>query len=213
MRAFVAAALSLAVVAGAGCPLGPGAGEPGAGEGEGEGDPGTPDGTPDHRRACTNSFGDAVTAEYGRVDGFLAAVVPTTTSGCRADPNHLHLQIDVGGSIVDVAVNLDVSVAERDVPPVQAWDEGWHPGVTFDYVRDLATHAADLSTASPGAVQTQVLEALSDANHVSLYARGYDVDGLHDVHRNGAQRDGAIVAKPTEGTARYLIFRFSDQQF
>ena len=75
-----------------GCPVG-GLGGEGEGEGEGEGDvgegegdPGVPDGAP-NRRSCTNSFQNAVSFDYGRLDGFLAAVVQTSANGCRADAN------------------------------------------------------------------------------------------------------------------------------
>ena len=222
MRARVVALSFVVAVAvvDAGCQVvivhkGEGEGEAGEGaEGEGEGSAGTPDGAPQYR-ACTGTFGDEVgTDEYGRLDGFLRAVVVTGTGfNCRGDDDHLHLQVEAEGRVVDVAVNLDVGVAEVDHAPVEAWSEGFHTGVTFDYVRDLDTHAAAFDDASAATVESRVTAALSSANHVTIYARGYANDGVHDVHRNGSLRDGAIVAKPTEGSAHYVLFRFSDQAF
>ena len=98
------------------------------------------DGTP-VRQPCTSQFGHALTSVYGRLDGFLVAIVqPGSGNACNADTSHVHLQVKMNGAIYDVAVNVgstgttdDVHTTTRDIPLPQ-WSEGWHPGVLEDYV-------------------------------------------------------------------------------
>src|SRR5882757_3056191 len=58
------------------------------------------------RLPCTSTFGNAMTATFGRLDGFLVAIVPPGSSNCQGDASHIHLQLQVNGAIYDVAVNV-----------------------------------------------------------------------------------------------------------
>src|SRR3954468_20291603 len=74
------------------------------------------DGTP-MRRACTSTFGTALSPVYGRMDGYLVAIVPPapSTAPCNADLGHLHLQVLINGAVYDVAVNVGTNDATNDV--------------------------------------------------------------------------------------------------
>ena len=119
------------------------------------GDPG--DGTP-MRRACTSTFGTALSNVYGRMDGYLVAIVPpaSSTAPCNADPTHLHLQVLIGGAVYDVAVNVGTNDATNDVHSTTldhalvgpAWSEGWHTTVTVDYPT-LGVHADAMPLRAP----------------------------------------------------------------
>src|SRR5262245_49460666 len=56
------------------------------------------DGTP-MRRPCTGNFGSALSTSFGRLDGFLVAIVPPGNGGCNADTDHVHLQILVNSAV------------------------------------------------------------------------------------------------------------------
>jgi len=168
------------------------------------------DGAP-MRRACTDTFGSALSAEYGRMDGFLVAVVKPGTGGCRADSDHLHLQILVAGAVYDVAVNVgsDVLSTTRDETIDTApWSEGWHPFDGIDYTA-FGVHSADVTTAAN--VQT-IDDDFATTNHISIYATGYDNTGAHLVHRDNGQ-DGAIVTHVLSAVPHVRVFRFTDQSF
>lgn len=185
------------------------------------------DGTP-MRRPCTETFGNALPqTTFGRMDGFLVAVVAPgpTTAPCRADTTHVHLQVLVSGAVYDVAVNVgtndvttnDVHSAALDralIGPV--WSEGWHTGITVDYPT-LGVHA----NAIPLHTQTENVDALmtdlATANHVSIYATSYNTDdGAHLVHRhtnnlNGT--DGLVMTHPLSPTPHARLFSFTSQTF
>jgi hypothetical protein len=171
------------------------------------------DGTPT-RVQCTNNYGSALTAAYGRLDGFLVSIVPSGTHRCNGDDKHLHLQIQMNGGIYDVAANLDTLYATRtSAMPAGPWMEGWHPGVTLDYASTLGLHAADFTTTTPDALTAMVQDALKTANHLSVFATGYGPDGVHNVHRTGRGNDGAIVIHPLAAESLIFAFRFVDDRF
>lgn len=182
------------------------------------------DGAP-MRRPCTDTFGAALTATYGRMDGFLVAIVPPgpTTAPCRADTTHVHLQVLISGAVYDVAVNVGTNnVATNDVHSSTiehaligpAWSEGWHTNVSVDYAA-LGVHA----NAMPLRTQTENVDALmtdlATANHVSIYATGYSTDdGAHLVHRsNVGATDGLVVTHPLSPISHARLFSFSTQTF
>lgn len=184
------------------------------------------DGTP-MRQPCTETFGSGLSTAYGRLDGFLVAIVAPgpSTAPCRADSDHLHLQVLMSGAVYDVAVNVGTDDATNDVHTTTldhaligpAWSEGWHTGVTVDYVA-LGVHAGAL----PLRTQTQSVAALmtdlATANHVSVYATGYSPvpSGAHLVHRytSGANgTDGLVVTQPLSPVAHARLFSFTTQAF
>jgi len=182
---------------------------------------GTGDGTPT-RLPCVSSFGSAMTAVYGRLDGILVAIVdPNTTSACRGDDNHIHLQIRVNGNIEDIAVN---NASTSGSPNVDfrtvnaalrggAWSEGWHPGQTLDYANNLGVSSTSFTERTPAQIVSLVDAALANANHVSIFTTGFDATGGHLIHRNPTNHDGAIVINPLSANPQYLLFHFVTQSF
>jgi hypothetical protein len=175
----------------------------------GTGDPG--DGTPT-RMQCTGNFGNALSAQFGRMDGLLVSVIPPGgPSSCNGDARHVHLQVLIQGSVYDVAVNTDTLEATRDMPlPNGAWSEGWHPGLTNDYTQ-YGLHSTDFTTPSNAAQSIE--NFVATANHVSIFATGYGPTGAHDVHRHPSTGDGMIVIDPLASTAHVMMFCFNTDTF
>ncbi len=176
------------------------------------------DGTPT-RVPCTNQFGNAMTMEFGRLDGFLVAIVPPGNGGCNADTSHVHLQIKMKGSIYDVAVNVgsngveDVHSTTREIASSGLpWTEGWHAGFSEDYV-SLGVHSSDLRLESVAQLTAELMTDLVSVNHISVLAIGYGPSGAHLVHRNGSGRDGLVITKPLSNPAHVRLFSFSAQSF
>jgi lamin tail-like protein len=179
------------------------------------------DGTPT-RQPCTSSFGAAMTAAFGRLDGFLVAVVnPNTTTSCRGDDNHLHLQVRVNGGIEDIAVNIASTSGNPDLDFLAfnaalrggAWSEGWHPGQTLDFATNLGVHSGSFVEKTPTQLTSLLDSDLASVNHVSIFTTGFDATGGHLVHREGSNHDGAIVINPLSANAQYLLLHFSTQSF
>jgi hypothetical protein len=175
------------------------------------------DGTP-VRQACTNQLGTALTSVYGRLDGYLVAIVQPGGGGCNADSDHVHLQIKMNGAIYDVAVNVgstggtdDVHTTTRD-KPLPAWSEGWHPGAIEDYV-SLGLHSADLTLEPRSQIAAELTADLANVNHISIFGTGYGPDGAHLIHRNGSGHDGLVVTNPLSTPAHLRMFSFTDQAF
>ena len=181
-----------------------------------------PDGTPT-RMPCTNQLGTGLTAAFGRLDGFLVAIIPPGTSPCNADKDHIHLQIRANNAVYDVAITVasmngtveDVASTTTDLW-IPGWQEGWHTGATngvlLDYVsRGIRSPAFTVS--SRAQLTSALMTELASANHITVFATGYGPDGAHLVHRNGSGRDGAIVTQPLSAPGKARVFRFAAQVF
>jgi hypothetical protein len=178
------------------------------------------------RLPCTGSFGTALSAAYGRLDGYLVAIVPPGPSNpCHADSTHLHLQVQVSGAVYDVAVNVGTNDASNDVHTTtldraligSAWSEGWHTDASVDYVT-LGVHAAAIPLRTQAETVAAMMTDLATANHVSIYATGYSPvsSGAHLVHRSTSNRvgeDGLLVTHPLSPVAHARVFSFSTQTF
>ncbi len=182
------------------------------------------DGTPT-RQPCTSAFGSGLTASpaFGRLDGYLVAIVAPGASGCNADSSHVHLQVRMKNAIYDVAIDVtngmtgvdDVHTTTRDraMPTTTLpWTEGWHTGIHVDYVA-LGVHSTDLALATKSEMTTTLMSDLASANHISIYATTYGADGVHLVHRNSGGRDGLIVTEPLSVPAHLRLLSFTDQAF
>lgn len=175
--------------------------------------PSAADGTATHV-ACTSSFGSALTVDHGRLDGYLVSIVPANTHQCNGDSSHLHLQVKANGAVYDVAVNLDALEAELDAPlPGTPWTEGWHASAPLDYAKDLNLHASVFAASSATAQRTHLEALLANVNHIVIYATAYDPTGAHLVHREGSDRDGAIILDPLASTPHVVAFRFAQDTF
>ena len=105
----------------------------------------------------------------------------------------------------------DVRTATRDFTFLP-WAEGWHTGVSEDYVA-RAVHSTDLVAQSRTQIASTLTTELATVNHISIFAVGYGPDGAHLVHRNGSGRDGFVVTEPLSRPAHARMFAFSDQTF
>jgi hypothetical protein len=169
------------------------------------------DGTP-VRQACTDTYGDAMTTDFGRIDGTIVAIVPSTAKTCRGSATHVSLQIQVDGAIYNAALNIDgLETSLTHAAVGDPFQEGWHPGGSFDYVTDLGVHADAFATTDEAALE----QMLAQANHVSVWETGYANFGGHLVHRTrgAAGTDGALVLSPLSSSPTYVVFRFADQTF
>jgi len=172
------------------------------------------------RRSCVSTFGDALYAQptFGRLDGYLIAIVPPQSSSrpCNADLTHVHLQILMQDQVYDIAVNVgtDVHSTTIDHAPFSAWADGWHTGsdVYVEYT-GLGLHANTIPLTTPTELTAAITADLANTNRISIYATTYGSDGAHLVHRNGGGSDGLIVTKPLAGTAHMRAFSFDGQSF
>jgi hypothetical protein len=170
------------------------------------------------RRTCTNTFGNALSTSFGRLDGTLVAVVPPGTHGCNSDRSHLHLQVAANGGVYDVAIALvselsgppEVSVLQTHAP---LGNEGFHRGVRFSYTQDLGAHDTDFTGTPESTLETEVTAALAQTGRISVYGSGYGPTGMHKIHRDHGDDDGALVIDPESDSPTFFAFHFATQSF
>jgi hypothetical protein len=175
---------------------------------------------------CADTFGAALTADFGRVDGTLLAVVEPGNSRC-ADPNsdHVVVQVLMEGEAYRMVVNVqsdseppEIRIRTIDAPlPAPAFDEGWHTDLALDYPTDFGVHSTDDEWAALPLAEASatVADALTIGAPISVYATssgGDYADSTHLIHRQGDLDDGALVIDPT-GSPRWMLFSFADQVF
>ncbi len=181
-----------------------------------------PDGAPT-RMQCTNNYGMSIVPGFGRLDGYLVAVLPPGHQGCNTDDKHIHLQVMAQGAVYDVAVDVgqqsspDVEYLTLDAPLLSgSWSEGWHTGVSLDYPRNLNVHSTAFMMPDWNTLIQTVENELANVNHISVFGVGYQPPstGCHDIHWNSTPgADGAIVTEPLSTPSHYLLFHFSNQTF
>jgi hypothetical protein len=176
---------------------------------------------------CADTFGDALTDAFGRVDGTVVAIVEPGNTRCVApNSDHVIVQVELNGAVYRMVVNVQSDQGDPEIYilrlagiplPAPAFSEGWHTGLTFDYRADL-----DIGFDDPfapfdldGAVE-RVADSIEIGDPISVYASssGGDFAGsAHLIHRNGGGEDGAIVVRPESESPTWLLFRFADQTF
>jgi hypothetical protein len=181
------------------------------------------DGTP-MQGPCTATFGNGMSATYGRIDGYVWSVVPAGTTSCGTnDSNHIRVEVQMKGAYYTFAVPdaSDVTMLEKDMTTKEfptAWSEGWNTGASFafDYPT-IGIHSTDTGwSASNAAIRNTLTDELSKANHISIYNTGYSSSGGHLIHRStsGATGlDGAIVLNPLSATPHIIFFKFATETF
>ena len=185
---------------------------------EGGVDSGTGDGTPT-RNACTSTFGSALKGSFGRLDGYVVSVVvPSSSSKCNADSSHIHIQVEMNNAVYDVAVNVDGGyVYEANIPlPGAAWSEGWYQD-GLDYEGTLGVSSSEFTAISQSALTTKLESELATANHITVFGTTYTGSdagsGMHDIHYESTNKDGAVFLDPLSADAHALLFRFSGDSF
>lgn len=174
---------------------------------------------------CAQTFGGALTAGFGRLDGTLRAIVRPGVEGCGpVNGSHLVLQLDVQGAPYRVVINVasdrgDDRRVRLDTRthalPAPAFSEGWHLGVTLDYVTEFALHSTDFTPYERDALVAEVLRGARVGAPVAVYSTngGSYRDSTHLVHRNGGNHDGAVVFDPQGASPTWLLFHFVEQTF
>ncbi|MBU0551763.1 hypothetical protein KKF91_07615 [Myxococcota bacterium] len=167
---------------------------------------------------CTTSTGSLFSKANGRADGILHALIETTDRQCDGvNDDHVVLQISILNQIQRLVISVhDIDILSKNAPLIgPAFSEGWHTGMDLDYVRDLNVHSADFKPATMAEVTHFICAFLEVGAPVSVfaYSDGQRPDSAHQVHRNNAYPDGAVVARPESSAPVYLLFRYTDQSF
>lgn len=168
-----------------------------------------------------SSFGDDLTAGFGRIDGVLTAIqMPNDQTCSMPNRDHLILQVLMNGAVYRLVVNTDVKVLELEhALPAPPFAEGWHTGIALDYAKDLGVQSTAFT--DPGdmtaTVQKTIGAGLTVGDNVSVYATSGAgrPESAHLVHRNAspANTDGAIVVHPDGAKPKFVLFAFDDQTF
>jgi len=175
---------------------------------------------------CASTFGNGLTAAFGRIDGVVYAVQKPSDTGCvMPNSDHLIVQVLMKGAVYRMVVNIESDRPGQDpkvrygaVPhalPAPAFSDGWHPGLALDYATTLDAHNAAFTPYALADLVTKVAADLVIGAPVSVYATSGSgrPESAHLVHRNKNQQDGAIVVNPTSATPKFLLFHFDQQVF
>ena len=175
---------------------------------------------------CAATFGSALTAGFGRIDGTVYAVQkPSDTSCVMPNGDHVVLQVLMNGAVYRLVANVqsdragtDPKIAISILPhalPAPAFAEGWHLGAGLDYVTSLGAHAVGSFTPYVLAdAVTKIASEVKVGDLVSVYGTSGSgrPESAHLIHRNKTNEDGAIVVSPTTAP-RFLLFHFAEQSF
>ncbi len=178
----------------------------------------------DKSARCAATFGSALTAGFGRLDGTVLAIVQPKDKQCALPNNdHVIVQLKLQGAVYRVVVNVQsdrpgadnrVSYLEKATKlPAPAWAEGWHTGVTLDYVKDLGVKASDFTPFTLLELSAKIADAIPLDAKVSVYSDTSGGSSTHLVHRNNGTKDGAIVLDPEGPSPKAMLFRFATQDF
>jgi hypothetical protein len=181
----------------------------------------------DKAAGCASEFGQALTNAFGRVDGIVVAVVPPAHPTC-AQPNsdHVVVQVKLSGAVYRMVVNVastrgtDLRVRflrdSQVAMPAPEWAEGWHPGLTLDYAKDLGLHTDRFAPLEMAPLSAEIAAAINIGDKVGVYVTssgGSFASSAHKVHRNGQGNDGAIFVRPGQPDQAALFFHFQEQTF
>lgn len=175
---------------------------------------------------CASTFGNTLTAAFGRVDGTVVAVVePGNTRCAMPNSDHVVVQVELGGAVYRMVVNVLSTGADHDIRvrtvtaplPAPAFAPGWRPGLSLDYPRDLNVHSgAGWDALSLTDATAWISDPIEVGAPIAVYASssgGAFSASTHLIHRNGSNHDGALVMDPTGAAPRWLLFSFADQTF
>lgn len=232
-----AAAIAALVVACSSSESGASGGVPGGGDedaaavdGRGGTDDGAADATADAFKPtgqCAATFGDKLTAGFGRADGIVYAVQkPSDTMCVLPNSDHVIVQMLIESAVYRMVVNVQSDRSGVDPKirvgtmahalPAPAFAEGWHLGAPLDYVTTLGAHSTDPSFAPLTLTEAtaKIAAEVKVGDPIALYAESGAgrPESTHLVHRNKANQDGAIVVNPTT-VPKFLLFHFENQTF
>lgn len=178
----------------------------------------------DKAARCAATFGSALTAGFGRLDGTVLAIVQPKDKQCALPNNdHVIVQLKLLGAVYRVVVNVQSDRAGADIRvsylekamklPAPAWAEGWHTGVTLDYVKDLGVKASEFTPFTLLELSGKIADVIPLDAKVSVYSDTSGGSSTHLVHRNDGTKDGAIVLDPEGPSPKAMLFRFATQDF
>jgi hypothetical protein len=175
---------------------------------------------------CADTFGNALTAGFGRLDGVVYAIQKPSDTQC-AIPNkdHVVVQVLMNGAVYRMVVNVQSDRPGADprvrwatiahALPEPAFAEGWHAGVALDYVATLGASDALMQPLAMADLVAKIAGEVKVGDAVSVYATSGAgrPESTHLVHRNKTNEDGAIVLSPNTATPTILLFAFDGQSF
>jgi hypothetical protein len=175
---------------------------------------------------CADTFGSALTAGFGRIDGTIYAVQkPSDTTCTLPNATHVILQVLMNSAVYRLVVNVQSDRAGADPKiriatldhalPAPPFAEGWHLPAPLDYVTSLGAHAdGSFASLTLDEATTRIASELKVGDPVSVYGTSGDgrPESAHLIHRNATDQDGAIVVNPTTAP-KFLLFHFDDQTF
>lgn len=176
----------------------------------------------DKAAACTDTFGDQLTNAFGRLDGTVLAVLKPTDQQCpMPNSDHVIIEVVMNGAAYRMVVNVLSTQGNPDVDylaidhalPGPTWSEGWHPGLTLDYVADFGVKSTDFTPYPMTQLSDMVVDEIPLNEKISVYASSSGGASAHKVHRNDGKIDGAIILHPGDKNSRALLFHFQDQTF
>ncbi len=202
---------------------------------EPETDAGSPDVATDAKDSgitgkCADTFGDKLTEGFGRIDGLVWAVQKPSDTQCVFPNNdHVIIQVLMGGAVYRMVANVQSDRTLDDggpAPPVRyaaithalpppAWADGWHTDVALDYPTTLGVHNDAFTPNTLDELVTKIATEVKPGDPISVYAQSGNgrPESAHLIHRNGKQKDGAIVVAPTSASPKILLFHFAEQVF
>ena len=199
-----------------------GGGSGGAGGATTDGGGGT-GGMVDKASGCVGTFGTALTDAFGRIDGTVLAVVKPSDTQCpMVNDDHVVLEITMEGAVYRAVINVQSTIGDPDVRflaldhalPGLGWQEGWHTGLTLDYIGDFGVHAGPPFEAIPLAeLSDRIADEITIGEQVSVFCQSSGGPSSHEIHRNDGVVDGAIVLHPSDPSPKALLFHFGDQTF
>lgn len=175
---------------------------------------------------CADTFGQALTAGFGRADGIVYAVQkPSDTACVLPNSDHVIVQVLIDSAVYRMVVNVQSDRAGSDPKirvatlahalPAPAFAEGWHLGAPLDYVTTLGARSDGSFTAlTLEEATTRIAGEVKVGDLVSVYGESGQgrPDSTHLVHRNKTNQDGAIVVSPTS-SPKFILFHFDNQTF
>ncbi len=175
---------------------------------------------------CAATFGDKLTAGFGRIDGVLYAVQkPSDTQCVMTNDDHVIVQVLMNGAVYRLVVNVlgtgadtKIRIAEMShALPAPAFAEGWHVDAPLDYLTSLGAHTdASFTAATLDEGVTRVAAFLNAriGEPISIYGTSGDgrPESAHLIHRNLTNKDGAIVVSPN-AKPTFMLFHFATQTF
>jgi hypothetical protein len=172
---------------------------------------------------CADTFGNSLTAGFGRIDGVVYAVQKPSDKQCTMpNDDHVIVQVLMNGAVYRLVTNVQSTSGDPKVRfttlahalPAPVWTEGWHEGVTLDYPTDLGAHNADFTPYVMNDLVGKIAAEVHVGAKVSIYGESGDgrPESAHNIHRTSNGHDGAIVVDPT-GSPEFLLFHFDEQVF